>query len=97
MTLSGTLAIEHVDGGPGAAPVQPVTLLTRREGSRRWRVLARVQPVGADLVNTTYTFTWSFTLRPRRTALYLSRDWLQPPRGTVWARATSRVVRVVVR
>jgi hypothetical protein len=45
---------------------------------------------------TTAKGAWRFTVRPKRTTAYQARAWGEPRGGTVWRRASSRVIVVRV-
>jgi hypothetical protein len=73
------------------SPDRVVTIFARRKSG------AFVRVGRARTAETKQGMAWRFVVHPRRTTTYQARAWGQPPGGTVWQRASSRLVTVRVR
>jgi hypothetical protein len=76
-------------GSPGVPRV--VTIFARKRSGAFAKVGRATTAV------TTKGIAWRFRVHPKRTTTYQARAWSQPPGGTVWTRATSRLVTIRVR
>jgi hypothetical protein len=89
VVLSGYVRADAVgDDGYYIPPVaRAVSIFARTRG----RPFTRVGRAA-----TTANGSWLFAVHPKRTTAYQARAWGEPPGGTVWRRASSRVIVVRV-
>lgn len=91
VTLSGTLT--YAVPIPPADLGQPVTLMRRINGSKRFVAFRTVRP---HLRRSGQIYDWKVVLRPSKTALYRARDFVQPAGGMVWRNAQTPAITVRV-
>ena len=88
----GLHGLLRAESGPLDSPAVPrvVTIFARRR-SGAFAKIGRATTTG-----TRKGIAWRFRVHPKRTTTYQARAWSQPPGGTLWTRATSRLVTIRV-